>query len=152
MRIHLVAVGRLKKSPYQEMIDEYSKRLTWPLTLSEVEARHQQNAAQKQQQEMELIEKQIPDQSYRILLDERGKLFSSHDFAQKIEHLMIQGQSSCCFMIGGSDGFTDGFRAKADFVLSLGKMVWPHKLARVMLLEQIYRAQQIIAGHPYHRD
>jgi 23S rRNA (pseudouridine1915-N3)-methyltransferase len=85
-------------------------------------------------------------------MDEHGIGLSSKEFAGKLENLAIQGKSKVQFIIGGADGLPQSVRDRANFILSFGKQTWPHMLARVMLTEQIYRAQQIIAGHPYHRE
>jgi 23S rRNA (pseudouridine1915-N3)-methyltransferase len=82
----------------------------------------------------------------------RGKTIPSRTFAQKIDDIQNSGISTIQFMIGGADGLSDEIRARAKFLLGFGSQTWPHLLARVMLIEQIYRAQQILAGHPYHRD
>ncbi|TMV53266.1 23S rRNA (pseudouridine(1915)-N(3))-methyltransferase RlmH, partial [Thioclava sp. BHET1] len=84
-------------------------------------------------------------------LDERGKLLSSPDFADQMARWRDSGRQELAFVIGGADGIAPELRARADFSLSFGKMVWPHMLARVMLTEQIYRAATILAGSPYHR-
>ena len=87
-----------------------------------------------------------------IVLDERGTILSSPKFAERLAHWRDQGQAEACFVIGGADGIAPEIRDRADFALSLGKMVWPHMLARVMLTEQLYRAASILAGAPYHRE
>lgn len=85
-----------------------------------------------------------------VLLDERGNMIDSREFAGKLSHWMESG--NICFVLGGADGFDDSIRSQADFVLSLGKMVWPHLLARVFLAEQVWRGISILSNHPYHRD
>jgi 23S rRNA (pseudouridine1915-N3)-methyltransferase len=85
-------------------------------------------------------------------MDERGKSLPSLKFADKIRDLQNQGRSHIQFIIGGADGLGDDIRKRADLLLSFGAQTWPHMLARVMLLEQIYRCQQILSGHPYHRE
>jgi len=87
-----------------------------------------------------------------VVLDERGKNLSSRDFAAKIGAWRDDGVAEIVFVIGGADGHDDAVRNRADLLLSLGALTWPHQLVRVLLAEQIYRAQQILAGHPYHRD
>ena len=87
-----------------------------------------------------------------IALDERGKTLTSPAFADMLANWRDAGHPEACFLIGGADGLAPELRAKADFSLSLGKMVWPHMLARVMLTEQLYRAASILAGSPYHRE
>jgi 23S rRNA (pseudouridine1915-N3)-methyltransferase len=94
----------------------------------------------------------VPDRAVVIALDERGTALTSAAFAQKITKWRDSGASGLAFLIGGADGHPDSLRQRADFLLSLGPMTWPHLLVRGMLLEQLYRAQQILAGHPYHRE
>jgi 23S rRNA (pseudouridine1915-N3)-methyltransferase len=148
MKIKLITVGRLKASPMRDLCDEYVKRTTWPVKIEEIDSPKAATSAI----EAPLILKHIPDQAFVIALDERGQTFTSPDFAHKIENWRDQAPGNeLIFLIGGADGFDNTVREKAKILLSFGKQTWPHMLVRVMLLEQIYRAQQIIAGHPYHR-
>jgi 23S rRNA (pseudouridine1915-N3)-methyltransferase len=148
MKIKLITVGRLKASPMRDLCDEYIKRTTWPVKIEEIDSPKAATSAI----EAPLILKHIPDQAFVIALDERGQTFTSPDFAHKIENWRDQAPGNeLIFLIGGADGFDNTVREKAKILLSFGKQTWPHMLVRVMLLEQIYRAQQIIAGHPYHR-
>ena len=94
----------------------------------------------------------MPARARLILLDERGQDLPSRDFAARLEDWQEQGAAQLTFVIGGAEGVLDVMRQRADFILGFGRATWPHRLARVMLLEQIYRARQITAGHPYHRD
>ncbi len=89
--------------------------------------------------------------SYVVALDPHGKILSSESLATFVQRRQDDGTRDMCFIIGGADGLSDDVMARAQFRLSLGAMIWPHLLARVMLIEQLYRAQQILAGHPYHR-
>ena len=98
-----------------------------------------------------LLAKAVPDGAVLVVMDERGKLVSSPKFADRIAEWRDAGRSDLAFVIGGADGVDPALRARADFVLSFGQMVWPHMLARVMLSEQLYRAASILAGAPYHR-
>lgn len=103
------------------------------------------------QAEAALIERAVPAGSLVCVLDERGKTLSSPDFANLLANWRDQGRHDATFVIGGADGIDLALRAKADFALSFGSMVWPHMLVRVMLAEQLYRAASILAGAPYHR-
>jgi 23S rRNA (pseudouridine1915-N3)-methyltransferase len=150
MRLEIIAVGRLKQGPYAELIEDYSKRMRWDLRIVEVEAKSKEPAATKRE-ETEKLSRFIEGGAVLIALDERGKNFTSHDFAKKIEGFQSISQNHLQFFIGGADGLDEGLKARAALTLSLGAQTWPHMLARVMLVEQIYRAQQILAGHPYHR-
>lgn len=155
MKLRIVAVGRLRAGPEAELITDYVTRFDrtgralglGPLEIREVEAKKSGMDA-----EAVLIEKAIAGAGVVIAMDERGKTLTSPDFAAKLGAWRDQGQSQACFMIGGADGIAPDLRARADFKLSFGHMVWPHMLARVMLTEQLYRAASILAGAPYHRE
>ncbi len=151
LKIDIICVARIKKGPYLELIENYTKRLKWDLTIHEVESK-QTNAKKCQSEEAEKILKHISPSAIIVALDERGDGLKSLDFAKTIQNFTNNGESHIQFIIGGADGLTDEIRDKASFLLSFGQQTWPHLLARVMLLEQIYRAQQILAGHPYHRE
>ncbi len=152
MRIHLIAVGRLKTGPLAEAYDDYAGRLTWPLTLREVEDRQGPKAPGRAAREGEMLLAALPKGATLVALDERGKQFDSRQFAGKLGLWRDQGIGDLAFVIGGADGLTETVRARADLLLAFGPQTWPHLLARVMLVEQLYRAQTILAGHPYHRD
>lgn len=143
-QIDIIAVGRMKNSPFADLWAEYHKRCQWPVTLHELETR-------TQPEEIKKIQEKIRPGAYVIALDERGKSLSSPDFANKIQSVMDQGRPLIQFIIGGADGLNDDIRKNADMLLSFGVQTWPHLMVRAMLIEQIYRAQQINAGHPYHR-
>jgi 23S rRNA (pseudouridine1915-N3)-methyltransferase len=145
LRIDIIAAGKMRAGPHLELWNDYKKRLQWPVTLVEIEGR---NAAEEQQK---LAEKIAPG-AYLFALDEKGKSLRSADFAVRLDKLASEGGGHVQFVIGGADGLSDALRKKANFLLSFGAQTWPHMLARVMLMEQIYRARQIIAGHPYHRE
>lgn len=101
--------------------------------------------------EANLLERAIPAGAFLVALDERGQVLSSPEFADRIADWRDAGRQDVAFLIGGADGLAPALRDKADFLLSFGRMVWPHMLVRVMLNEQIYRAATILAGSPYHR-
>lgn len=143
MKILILAVGKLRGDE-ASWCDEYVKRLKGQVTVKEL-------STGTQKTENEHILKALPDKGVIILCDERGKDLSSRDFAAKIEKWQ-ETASNLTFIIGGADGVTDAVRQRAAFILGFGKATWPHRLVRIMLLEQLYRAQQINAGHPYHRD
>ncbi|MBI1214245.1 MAG: 23S rRNA (pseudouridine(1915)-N(3))-methyltransferase RlmH [Alphaproteobacteria bacterium] len=148
MKIRIIAVGRLKPSPLLDLCNEYIKRLKWQVSLTEIDA----PKGSTSKQEAPLILKQLPQNTLVVALDERGETFSSPDFAKRISKWnRAASGNEIVFLIGGADGFDNTVREKAKFLLSFGKQTWPHMLVRVMLLEQVYRAQQILAGHPYHR-
>lgn len=150
-KIEIIAVGKLKQGAQADLIQEYLTRIKWPLTIHEVESKITDSKAQ-QAQEHKLILEKLDNDGFLIILDERGKSPRSMEFAQQIEKLQNDGIEKITFIIGGADGLTDDIRQKANMMISFGHQTWPHMMVRTMLLEQIYRAQQILAGHPYHRE
>jgi len=154
MRVHICAVGRLRAGPERTLLDDYLTRFDrtgralalGPATLHEVEAKKGGMAA-----EAELLSRAVPSGAFLCTLDERGKQMTSPEFADFLARVRDDGQGDFAFVIGGADGIDPALRARANASLSLGRMVWPHMLARVMLTEQLYRAASILAGSPYHR-
>lgn len=151
MRLTIVAVGRHKAGPLKALQEFYAERVRWPLTIREVEERRKLPPAELKAREAELILAALPKDATVIALDGRGKTLSSTDFAARLARWR-DADAGLAFVIGGADGLADSVIDKAQLVLSLGAMTWPHLLVRGMLLEQLYRAQQILAGHPYHRE
>jgi 23S rRNA (pseudouridine1915-N3)-methyltransferase len=150
VRLTICSVGRLKTGPERELIAKYTKRIQWPLDILEVEERRKLSPPELKCREGELLVGAIPAGVIRVAMDERGKTLSSEIFAEKLGAWRDQGRD-IAFLIGGADGLSPEHRKNADLVLSFGAATWPHMLARVMLVEQIYRAQEILLGHPYHR-
>lgn len=156
MRLHIVAVGRLRAGPERVLIDDYVKRLDrtgrplglGPCAEHEVEDRK----GGGMEAEAALLARACPAGAVRVILDERGTVMPSPDFAQRLAKWRDEGRQDVAFFIGGADGLAPSLRAEADAALSFGAMVWPHALVRVMLAEQLYRAATILAGSPYHRD
>lgn len=152
MRITIIAVGRLRGGPEQALAEHYRKRITWPVEVREVEERRKLPPAEMKRHEAALIEAALPDRAVLVALDERGRDLTSRDFAARLGRWRDDGIADLAFAIGGADGLDDAIRERSQLALSLGRMTWPHFVVRGMLLEQLYRAQQILAGHPYHRD
>ncbi len=152
MQITVLSVGRLKKGPEKQQIDTYLKRCPWPVSVIEVEERRPVRGPERMAREADLILKALPDGSHVIALDERGRAMTSGDFAHMIRDRRDQGLSHLAFLICGADGYDPKVKARADMLLSLGVMTWPHMMARVLLCEQLYRASCILSGHPYHKD
>ena len=150
MQLTICTVGRLKAGPERSLIDKYKKRMRWTLEIVEVEERRKLSVTELKSRESDLLTGALPGGTVRVAMDERGKTLSSQDFANKLGAWRDQGRD-IAFLIGGADGLAPEHRQGADLVLSFGAATWPHMLARVMLVEQIYRAQEILAGHPYHR-
>ena len=151
MRLTLAAVGRWKRGPLPELFEDYRKRLSWPLTLKEVSARKPLDGAQLIAHEAELLQAALPEQAALVALDAGGKALSSDAFADTLGAWEDDGAGHVAFLIGGSDGLDPALLQRADLTLSLGAMTWPHMLVRVLLAEQLYRAQAIRQGHPYHK-
>jgi 23S rRNA (pseudouridine1915-N3)-methyltransferase len=151
MRIWLAAIGRAKAGPEQDLFTQYARRLTPPLTLKEAEEKRPLPVPERMAREAELLLAAIPQGAVVVALDERGKSMGSQDFARKMGQWRDQGVGDLAFLIGGADGHHQSVRDRADLLLSLGAMTWPHMLVRAMLAEQLWRAQAILSGHPYHR-
>ncbi len=154
MRITILSIGKFENSPHKAVFENYLKRLKWKVDLRELELKNSQNMSVDKIKEGEgdLILKAIRPSSKMVLLDENGKEFSSRNFAKLISDSGVNGDSDLTFVIGGSDGLSAQLLKKAYLKISLGLMTFPHLMVRSMLIEQIYRAQTIINGHPYHRD
>ncbi len=155
MRVTICAVGRLRAGPERILTDDYYDRFARtgrPLGLGfagEVEVEDKKNMGMAA--EGELLSRAIPAGAMLVCMDERGKVLSSPDFAAQLARWRDAGRQDAAFVIGGADGIDPALRAKADFAISFGAMVWPHMLVRVMLAEQLYRAATILGGGPYHR-
>lgn len=139
MLLHIIARGKIGRSPEAELVRRYEKRLAWPLKLSELP-----ETGGKAPEPMAPLR--------TVLLDERGKQLSSEEFAATLGRWRDEGVREARFVLGAADGHSDADRAGADLLLAFGAMTWPHLLARAMLAEQLYRATTILAGHPYHRS
>ena len=159
MRISLFAVGRLKSGPERELAERYLDRFAkaGPAVgldygkLTEINGSRAGNAETRKREEAAHLEKSIADGAQLILLDERGKALDSEAFASLIGQYRDQGKRDLTVAIGGADGLDPALYQKADAVICLGKMTWPHQLVRILIAEQLYRAVTILSGHPYHR-
>ena len=155
MRISICAVGRLRAGPEKTLLDDYLTRFDrtgralglGPARVIEVEDKKSAGMAA----EAALLRKALPKGAVICTLDERGRVMSSPDFANKLGGWRDAGRQDLALIIGGADGIDPNLRAEADFSISFGSMVWPHMLVRVMLAEQLYRAATILSGGPYHR-
>lgn len=145
LSVDIICIGKMKGDALAPAWDNYAKRLQWKLTVHELDGKSTPDEHAK-------IAAKIDPQAALIILDERGKPLPSRNFAAKIQDIQNNGISTIQFVIGGADGLSDELRKKARIIMGFGSQTWPHLLARVMLIEQIYRTQQILAGHPYHRD
>ena len=139
MRLHVVARGKIGRSPEAELVERYEKRIGWPVKFTELPETGGTLPA--------------PLTPVRdVLLDERGSALSSEEFAALLSRWRDEGVREARFHLGAADGHGEQARAKADLLLGFGTMTWPHLLARAMLAEQLWRATSILAGHPYHRS
>jgi 23S rRNA (pseudouridine1915-N3)-methyltransferase len=155
MRITIAAVGKFgggKNVPERALFDHYAGRISGTFDLREVEEKRRLPDKERKRSEGSLLLKVVPDGATVVVLDERGKSLSSIDFAKKISVWQDDGVRDLFFLIGGADGHADYVLQRANFKLSLGSLTWPHLLVRGMLAEQIFRAQSILSGHPYHRE
>ena len=148
MNILIAAFGKIAaQDPHQQIIEEYRKRLPWKLQILELSDKK----AVSTQQESALLFESIPKNHLLITLDETGKNLTSAEFAKILSDLQDTSHANIAFAIGGASGHDKSLLAKSNLVIALGKSTMPHKLARVVLVEQIYRAHTIITGHPYHK-
>ena len=159
MRISLFAVGRLKSGPEKDLASRYLDRFSkaGPAVglefsrLIEVPESRASNADTRKKEEAAILQKSLPEGGLLVLLDERGKSMDSESFAQMIDRFNESGKRDMLIAIGGADGLDPELQSRADAVVNLGIMTWPHQLVRILIAEQLYRAVTIIAGHPYHR-
>ena len=157
--ITLIVMGKLKEKFYISAASEYEKRMKAYCNFKIVELpehRLPENPSPAEIQtgldkEAEMIFQKIPKNSWLCIFTPEGKILSSEEFALKLKDVKNAGKSSACFLIGSSFGISQKVKDKADFKLSMGKMTFPHHLARIMVLEQIYRAEAIQAGSKYHK-
>ena len=139
MLLHIIARGKIARSPEADLVARYEKRVTWPFKVTELPE----------------TGGRIPDplSPHRtVLLDERGRDLTSREFASVLERWRDEGVREARFVLGAADGHSREEREEADLLVAFGKATWPHLMARAMLAEQLYRATTIVAGHPYHRD
>ena len=138
MQLHVIARGKIGRSPEAELVDRYLKRIAWPTKLTELSEKAPLPPA--------------ASGSVTVLLDEKGDALSSMELAKKLEQWRDRGTREARFVIGAADGHSPEERAQADLLISFGPATWPHLLVRAMLAEQLFRATSILANHPYHRE
>ena len=159
MRITIAAVGRLKAGPERQLAERYRERAAKAgrglgfrsLDIIEIEESRARETERRMLEEGIALTQIIPPQARVAVLDERGDILSSRDFADLIARWRDDG-NDCAFVIGGPDGLSPAVRDKAHKRIGFGALTWPHQIARILLVEQIYRATTILSGHPYHRD
>ncbi|SIO02562.1 23S rRNA (pseudouridine1915-N3)-methyltransferase [Bradyrhizobium erythrophlei] len=159
MRVVVIAIGRLKQGPerelaerYRERFDDIGRKLGFRgLEIHEIAESRARDAASRITEEAAAISALIPAKYVLVALDERGQNLDSATFARHLGRWRDEGSASTIFIIGGADGLSPDLQRRAKLRIAFGTATWPHQMVRVMLLEQIYRAATILAGHPYHR-
>ncbi|EGD60240.1 hypothetical protein Y88_2114 [Novosphingobium nitrogenifigens DSM 19370] len=140
MQLHVIARGKIGRTPEAELVDRYARRITWGMKITELPDRGGN------------VPPPPPGAVRTVALDERGRQLGSVEFARILERWRDEGVRETRFLIGAADGHDQGLRDGADLLIAFGAMTWPHMLARAMLVEQLWRATSIVAGHPYHRE
>jgi 23S rRNA (pseudouridine1915-N3)-methyltransferase len=159
MRIVIAAIGRLKQGPERELAASYRKRAEAvgrasglrDIEIVEIRESRAQDVERRRVEESIAIANLIPERATIVILDERGKSLDSAALAASLREWRAEDRPAVCFIIGGADGLAASLRERANLKLAFGTATWPHQLVRIMLLEQLYRAGTILAGHPYHR-
>jgi 23S rRNA (pseudouridine1915-N3)-methyltransferase len=159
MRLVVISIGRLKQGPERELAERYrerfgdiSRKLGFRgLDVHEISESRARDAATRISEEAAAISAAIPEKSVLVALDEHGDNIDSAGFARHLGRWRDEAIANTIFVIGGADGLSPDLRRKAKLCVAFGAATWPHQIVRVMLLEQIYRAATILAGHPYHR-
>ena len=159
MRLLVIAVCRLKSGPERDLVERYRERFSdlarklgfRGLEIHEIPESRASEAAGRMADEAAAISALIPDNALVVALDERGKPVDSATFAKQLGRWRDESTANVVFVIGGADGLSPELRRKMTTVFAFGTVTWPHQLVRIMLMEQIYRAATILAGHPYHR-
>ena len=159
MRILVIAVGRLKQGPERDLAETYRKRAEGvgrslglrDIEILEIRESRAQDAERRRVEESIAIANVIPERAILVALDERGNNLDSAALAAQLREWRAEDRAAVCFVIGGADGLADNLRQRAGLKLAFGAATWPHQFVRIMLLEQLYRAATILAGHPYHR-
>jgi 23S rRNA (pseudouridine1915-N3)-methyltransferase len=159
MRIVIAAVGRLKQGPERELAERYRKRAADAgrkagldgFDIVEIRESRAGDAARRMLEESIAVANLIPERAVTVILDQRGESMSSGSFAGRLQGWRTENKAAVVFVVGGADGLAPNLRDNASLAIAFGAATWPHQLVRVMLLEQLYRAITILAGHPYHR-
>ena len=152
MKLSILAVGPLKSGPEHELIADYAKRFSHPVTLglTEIPQASAGNTRQIKDAEGAKLQKAITRGSHVVALDVLGSVWDTHELARQLSSWKSAG-SPVCLLIGGPEGLSDACLARADQTWSLSRLTFPHPLVRILVAEQLYRAESILRGHPYHR-
>ncbi len=151
MELVIAAIGKGRSSPEESLYQHYVSRCGWNITLKEHTSPRKLTGSALQQAESDWLLRVTEPCDIRAALDEGGSAWSSQQLADALMRYRDEGYRRIGFCIGGADGHSSALRQQSDVLLSLGKMTWPHLLARAMLAEQLYRAWTLHVGHPYHR-
>ncbi len=151
MKIVIAAGGKFRSDAEKTLYERYIQRLPWKTSLIEVDDKRSKDNVRRRGTESQKLLEAIPEGAIVIPLDESGTALSSTKFANKLGKWQDQGLRDIVFLIGGADGLDSVVLDRANLVLSLGPMTWPHLLVRGLLAEQLYRASTVLSGHPYHR-
>lgn len=153
MQFNIICIGKCKDKQIISLYEEYVKRLKPFAKVNLIELNHGKGTAEEiKKQEAELIFSKVSNGSFLIALDERGKQLKTSKFAELIKQKTLSGFSDFSLVIGGAEGLHEDIRQKADFVLGLSELTFPHMLVRVIIAEQLYRITSYNNGHPYHRE
>lgn len=152
MRTIILIAGKLKQGPERTLFDHYAARLTPAPVLRELGEKKNLNSPARKKNEGEKLLHAVPDGAVVVALDEKGKTLTSPQFAGLIADWRDDGAGDLAFLVGGADGLDQAVTGAARLILSLGRLTWPHKLVPGLLAEQLFRAQCILTGHPYHRE
>jgi 23S rRNA (pseudouridine1915-N3)-methyltransferase len=151
MQVIVAAIGRDRAGPTRDLFDDYCRRSPWPTRLVEIAPRSSQPIERRLREEGERLLQAVPTGAVLVALDEAGRQLDSAGLARRIARWQDQAHGTLAFVIGGPDGLARSVLDRAEATLAFGRMTWPHRLVRVMLAEQLYRASTILSGHPYHR-
>lgn len=160
MKVHILAVGRLKDGPERQLVDRYIERAKsvgkqlgfGDVSVRELPESRAKQSEQRKKEEADAILALVQEGAVLVFLDERGKSLTSEKFAHHMGDWRDNGARDCWFVIGGADGLDKDLRQRGKLTLNFSNLTWPHQIVRIMLAEQIYRAMTILSGHPYHRS
>ena len=152
MRVSILAIGKNRQGVFKDLYEFYAKRVQWEIQLVEVEIRKTLDWKTQRLNETRKLLSSVPKDSLIVILDESGKLLTSRALSNWINDQVDNGAKDVSFLIGGSHGLDLSAISSPSLTISLGRVTWPHLMIRGMIAEQLYRAQQILKNHHYHRD
>lgn len=156
IKFSIYSIGSLKSGTegqyLESLIQSYVKKSPIPIDFKDIDVKQKGSIASIKKAESMALINAMPKQSCLVLLDEKGKSYTSQKFSEQIDQLHLSGFAHIIFAIGGAHGHDHIIKEKANLLLSLSNMTWPHQMVRLLITEQIYRAQMIAKGHPYHKE